>query len=102
MSLSSLSGNDVLISFICLQTVKELFKLINKKLFVGVVSLHVGGFALGYIISKLGRGGERKSRAISIETGKCLQYCIPYVFIILLIAVQDLFYLNVVSIFICM
>merc|ERR1712146_500343 len=51
------------------QTIKELIKLINKNLFIGIVGLHAGGFVLGYVVPKLGRAGEKKSRAISIETG---------------------------------
>ena len=53
-----------------MQTIKELIKLINKNLFIGIVGLHAGGFVLGYVVPKLGRAGEKKSRAISIETGK--------------------------------
>ena len=59
-----------LFSIVCIQTIKELIKLINKNLFIGIVGLHAGGFVLGYVVPKLGRAGEKKSRAISIETGK--------------------------------
>ena len=56
-----------------IQTIKGLFALMNKKLLIGIIGLHAGGFALGYAVSKLGGAGEKKSQAISIETGKFLK-----------------------------
>ena len=52
-----------------IQTIKGLLALVNKRLIIGVVGLHSGGFALGYIVSKLAGAGDKKARAISIETG---------------------------------
>ena len=57
-------------TLIYVQTINKLFALVNKKLLMGIIGLHAGGFALGYIVSKLGGAGEKKARAISIETGK--------------------------------
>lgn len=44
-------------------------KQASFQILVAVAVLHAGGFALGYLVSKLFGAGERQARTISIEVG---------------------------------
>ena len=62
----------IVIALICAsiigQRVEEV-KAVAGRLFLGVFLLHVGGFALGYLLSRLMRLPERSARTVAIEVG---------------------------------